>query len=308
MNAHSIFTRQWWAVALRANRLGASTARQRLEKMAAQIAEGIGGTFQTQLKNPKKGIAIGSVPEQIDHNGTPLAASMAMLQTDRVYFPLPEGDLETGPVSLDKIEDYERDFPRRLVVGKEVLFQYPLIIAISGNRQDSSVIVVSSPYFMLMRDIMRGLIPGKAFSLCLGLDVARAFSELQTASIKNGDLTVRSGRMIITGIGNLRSAVFYGDNVIVSPLYSEITTRDGVSVHPKDCRLRRSYEEPVGGNRRPFVSWFDEHGNFRFAPGSEANSSVYKFLELLMILTELGLVRDAETFNPLIRTASISTS
>ncbi len=307
MNSHSIFSRHWWAVSLRTNRLGTMSPRQRLEKMAAQVAEGIGGTFQTDLKTPKRGIAFASGPDEISQNGRIVSASVAMLQTDRIYFPLPEGDLETGPVSFEQIEDCDRDFPRRIVRGKEVLFQYPVLIAISGNRSDFSIIVLSSPYFMLMRDIMRGLIPGKAFSLCLGLDVSRAFSDLQTASIPNGDLTVRSGRMIITGLSNLRSAVFYGDNVIASPLYSELTSREGVSVHPKDCRLRRSYEEPVGGNRRPFVAWFDEHGNFRFAPGSEANSTLYKFLELLTILTDRGLVRDAETFNPLVRTASSAT-
>jgi len=108
-----------------------------------------------------------------------------------------------------------------------------------------------------LKDLMAGIKFGKTFSLCLGLDVERAFSRLKSAVVNNGEITVRSGRMLITGIQFLRSAVFFGENVIASPLYSELSHTDGVTVHPKDCRLRRRYDEPVGGNCRPFTSWFD---------------------------------------------------
>ena len=63
--------------------------------------------------------------------------------------------------------------------------------------------------------------------------------------------------MLITGIDFIRAAEFSGDNVIASPLYAELVDRDGVTVHPKDCRLGRKYATAVGGDRRRFVCWFD---------------------------------------------------
>jgi hypothetical protein len=107
--------------------------------------------------------------------------------------------------------------------------------------------------------------------------------------------------MIITGIEYLRSAVFFGENVIKSPLYSDLIGTEGVTVNPKDCRLGRSFTEPVGGNRRPFICWFDPHGNYRFTPGGDTVSTTAKFLELLNVLSKLKLLRDTDTFNPLAR-------
>jgi hypothetical protein len=142
---------------------------------------------------------------------------------------------------------------------------------------------------------------GKLFSVCVGIDVEEAFKELKGATLSNGNLTVRSGRMVIRGIDNLRSAVFTGTNVIASSLYVHLANKEGVLVHPKDCRLRRDYQNPVGGNRRPFVAWFDANGNFRFTPGADPSSTTVKFIELITVLQSMQLVRDAETYNPLNR-------
>jgi len=89
--------------------------------------------------------------------------------------------------------------------------------------------------------------------------------------------------------------------VIDSPLYAELLKRTGVTITPKDCRLGRAYDAPVGGSRRRFVSWFDEHGSFRLTPGIEPTAAVFKFLDLLEVLAGLKLIRDAENTNPLNR-------
>jgi hypothetical protein len=316
MKTHSIFSRQWWAVSLR------STARpprseQRLHNVAAEIARATGGSFPAKLKLATPGVLIvpdgelqklspdpenseQRTPPAIVPNGT--AVSVMLVQSGTAYFPLAEESLEQGGIAFNERDDCERDFPRRVkAAGNSSLYQYPLVAAVMPIGGDATLTVVSSPYFLLLREVLKNWRLGKLSSICVGINVEEAFKRLNRSTPNNGSLNVRSGRMVIRGIDNLRSAVFTGTNVIASSLYTQLTNKEGVTVHPKDCRLRRDYHNPVGGNRRPFVAWFDANGNFRFTPGADPISTTVKFLELLNLLESMRLVRDAETFNPLDR-------
>src|SRR6266404_9459676 len=115
MTSHSIFSRQWWAVSLRATRLPATPLRQRLEKIASQIADGVGGKLQIKPTATKPGVVIALADEQ---NGFATIATVVLLQTEKIYFPLAEDELESGPVAFDAMDRCERDFPRRLKSGK----------------------------------------------------------------------------------------------------------------------------------------------------------------------------------------------
>ncbi len=237
------------------------------------------------------------VPEGIGESG----AVALVVQTDKRYFPLGLQDVESGPIPLTGVPDGERDFPRQLLGDGVPFFQYPVLAAFRNATGVGRLFVLSSPYFFLLDDILKGFRRGGLFSTCLGVDVRRTFSKLKSAKVSNGTVKVRSGRMVVVGLPNLRVAEFSGDNVIESPLYSELLRRPEVTITPKDCRLGRDYDSPVGGNRRRFVSWFDEHGNFRLTPGVAPSSAVFKFFELLEVLGGMELVRDAENVNPLTR-------
>jgi hypothetical protein len=304
---HSIFARQWWVLALRTTR-GAKGGSpiSRLREFAGEIADAVDGSL---LKTPgiaRPGVFISATAEEGDSGSPPAAVkSMLHLQTDRVYFPLAEEDLETGVADSDRSVD-ERDFPRRLVSSSRVVFQYPLFTGFAQKHVIGGVYIIASPYFMLLKDVMRELERGNSYTHCIGVEVTEVFAHLNDVSLRNGTVTVRAGRMLITGIPFIRSAVFFGDNVIASPLYLDLIklqqkSDHDVKIDPKDCRLQRSYEEPVGGNRRAHVCWFDVHGNFRFTPGTNGSATLDKFLELLTVLDELNLVRNADTRNPLAR-------
>jgi hypothetical protein len=300
MNQHSIFGRQWWTVSLRTkqNVRVAVDPGEQLETLVAGLASAVGGSVQ-KIPSSKRGVSIINTSVQVDDGpGTTNIVATLLLQTKTVYFPLAEENLESGQIALDEIRKSERDFPRRIIHKDTVVFQYPLLVALSTSERTKSHYVLSSPYFMLLKDLMRGLRPGSLFSSCVAVDVGEVFNQLRKVTIPNGVLTVRSGRMVITGIEYLRTAVFFGDNVIASPLYERLTQMENVTVQTKDCRLRRSYLQPVGDNRRPFVCWFDPHGNFRFTPGGDTGSTIRKFLELLLILSNLNLLVDSGTLNP----------
>jgi hypothetical protein len=304
MAVESIFARQWWAIALRGARTvqGRMTEEQMIKTLGADMAKGSGGQLHKSNSVAKPGIFIASSEaSEMDHNKTRSCVSTMLFQSEQSYFPLEPENLESGPVSLDQLESCERDFPRRLGTGRNSVFQYPLLTAFSSINNMGGVFLIASPYFLLLRDIIKTLPHGRSYAACIGIDVGKVFSKLEGLTLKNGELTVRSGRMIITGIDYLRSAVFFGDNVVRSPLYSDLVGRKGVTVNPKDCRLGRTFVEPVGGNRRAFICWFDPHGNYRFTPGTDSVSTVTKFFELLEVLASLKLSNDADSFNPLAR-------
>lgn len=298
MSPHSIFARQWWSVTFRgrANSGSRGTVEQRIENFLEDLAAGVGGTLLKTASSAKPGLHISSISSEIPA----LRIARCLLQTDKSYFPIPEESLETGPIRAGETGEGDRDFPRRIFSGKNSIFQYPVLLGVSDVEKSGECFVLSSPYFLLLKNLIRSVGTRRVIS-SIAVDVEMVFKKLQSTNLENGTLTVRSGRMVINGIRNLRSAVFFGDNVIASPLYADLVSTTGVTVNPKDCRLQRSYAEPVGANRRPFVCWFDPHGNFRFTPGSDPISSVAKFIELLSILSSLKLVRDGESFNPLER-------
>jgi len=137
-------------VSLRGSRVAASAAtpRERLNTLGKDLAAAIGGTLQSNLKTPKSGLLIASTAEQIAQTaGCGAIAAVAMIQTEKVYFPLAEENLETGSVPFEEIANCERDFPRRLHDGRTTLFQYPMLVAYSRVNLDMPVFVVASPYF-----------------------------------------------------------------------------------------------------------------------------------------------------------------
>jgi hypothetical protein len=271
--------------------------QQRLETLATAIASAVGGSTLKASTTAKRGIYIAATDsERTCGEGTPAMCAMFLLHTDKIFFPLDEDTLEEGGAVWGELPPDARDFPRRLERG---LFQYPILVTIASAQTHGTVCVITSPYFALLRDVVTLWQPGRVFSDGLAMDVKEAFKKLRGVTVANGTLSVRAGRMIITGIPFLRSAVFFGENVVESRLYSQLNSAEGVTVEPKDCRLARNYLEPVGDNRRPFVCWFDPHGNFRFTPGSDWQASGCKFLELVSVLSGFGLIRSAETNNPL---------
>ncbi len=263
-----------------------------------------GSTSGTPLKSstvPKRGIHVAEIDtERAWPTSKPGLSSLVFINTDRVFFPLAEDSLEHGGATWGELDPETRDFPRRLDKG---LFQYPMLTSIARIEAEGTVCIVASPYFSLLRYLISLWQPGRIFTAPVAVDVKEAFRKLKGIEVKNGTLSVRAGRMIITGIPFLRSAVFFGENVIQSRLYSELNGAEGVLVEPKDCRLARNYLDPVGGNRRPFVCWFDQHGNFRFTPGADWSTTACKLLELINVLGEFGLLRTSATANPLNKAA-----
>ena len=303
LTAHSIFARQWWAVVLR-HAGKQRPIKKELEGLAEAIADAFNGSVHRSARATTRGVFISSLSNGAETTSGESLRAMLLLQTNRIYFPLAEDSLEVGLLANNKNQEERRDFPRRIVSGTRTLYQYPLLVAISHQRPIGPVYIIACPYYLLMRDMIRELQRGRRFSDCVSVDVARVFARLKKVKVKNGAVSMSSGRMVITGIEFLRSAVFFGDNVIASPLYTDLTKRPNVTVDPKDCRLHRSYEEPVGGNRRIHVCWFDPNGNFRFTPGRDADATVRKFFELLGVLAELDMINDAGTSSPLTRAGS----
>jgi hypothetical protein len=272
-----------------------------MQLIALEIAGSLSGTLHKAANVPRRGVFI--VPdnkEGLRTSTTDAITALLMVHTEKRYFPVGLQDIESGPIAIDALEDSERDFPRMLT---SQLFQYPLLAGFAIGKTGEGIYVLSSPYFLLVRHLLSGLKPGKLYSSTLTLDVEEAFRTLKGLALPQGEIFVKSGRMVITGIEYIRTAEFSGDNVIASPLYIELRKRPGVTVHPKACRLGRKYAEPVGGNRRPFVCWFDQLGNFRFSPGGDALSTMQKFIELLGVLTDQRLVVDAETLGPPVKTS-----
>ena len=302
MKSHSIFARQWWTVCLQTKRTLRTNdeGKARLEKLIETIAGNIGGGILKGTRTLKEGISITAVESNESREGQIKSwICVPVLCTERIYFPLAEQNLESGPFLEDEQSDTSRDFPRRISQGKRTLFLYPLICASVSIQDTLDYCVLGSPYYFLLRDLLTSM-PGRGreFSSYFGVSVKQTFAELQkmgpdNESLNNGSLKVSSGRMIIRGIEHLGTAVFYGDNVIESTLYAELAKREksvgDIAVVPKDCRLKRSFAQQVGGDCRPFCCWFDEHGNFRFTPGKRPISATEKFIDLFRQLVDWKL-------------------
>ena len=66
MSAQSLFTRQWWAVCLRAAKAAPGlTPAERLNEVVREIAEGFGGTPLKRSGVYKRGVFVASMAEQV---------------------------------------------------------------------------------------------------------------------------------------------------------------------------------------------------------------------------------------------------
>jgi hypothetical protein len=309
MTSHSIFARQWWTVCLQTKRPFKSdiAGEAKIRKLIEVIAANIGGGILKGTRTLKEGLSVPSVESnESDEGSTKSWITMPLLYSEKVYFPLAEQNLENGPFEAES--DNYRDYPRRMTDGKRTLFMYPLLCAAVSIEDQLDYCVLGSPYYFLLRDLLPPLRGGREFSSYFGVSVKQTFAELQKTAPANGSLKVSSGRMIIKGIQHLGTAVFYGDNVIESSLYVELAHRaesgGDITLTPKDCRLKRSFTQEVGGDRRQFCCWFDEHGNFRFTPGKRPISTTEKFIELLGQLLDWKLLQPVYTLAPVMARAS----
>lgn len=268
---------------------------------ASRVAQAEGGALLKKPGSVQSGVFVETLreyPQTTAENA--IAVANLLFQSEHIHFPLAEEELELGTANSEA-QDQQRDFPRVLKNDRRTVYQYPLFVAGSQLSRTSRLITFSSPYFSLLRNLLQTRQFEEGKWSFLAVDVAKVFAVVGDAEIANGELSVRSGRMVVKGIDYLRSAVFYGDNVILSPLYTMLVDMDGVSVHPKNCRLQRQYHEPVGASRRSFICWFDPMGNFKFTPGHDSHSAIRKFAELFIVLNRLKLIRNAESRNPLLR-------
>lgn len=300
MEENSIFGRDWWCSAFELH--GASSIAHALPMVITALA---GGMRLKWSRKPTKDRAI--VFQDTSQIGTigvegkwNAISGMGHLHDFKAFSPIGQ-ELSMSDVDYEmSSESLPHDYPRIINrTNSGAILAHPFFAGVSKSNSKKIIGLVAAPYLSMEQSLREALRMGNLDMTRSGIAVRRLFSSVSDKKFNEPDLHFCAGRMIVDGIPSLRSATFAGHDVVRNWLYEFLTNAEnksnGVTVTPKDCKVRRIYgAEWTLTDRRALYVWFNEVGSFRTKSGGENGSSFTKLFELLWTLERLGFIGQSE--------------